>query len=105
LYRQKKCNKNVNNGHLFFIKLKLPETLKKLKEYLKENKIHTNTHYVPLHSSKAGKLYGEFIGDDYYTTKGSKTLLRLPLHNYLEINDVNRIINTIQKFFKERCNE
>jgi len=105
LYRQKKCNKNVNNGHLFFIKLKLPETLKKLKEYLKENKIHTNTHYVPLHSSKAGKLYGEFIGDDYYTTKGSKTLLRLPLHNYLEINDVNRIINTIQIFFKERYNE
>jgi dTDP-4-amino-4,6-dideoxygalactose transaminase len=105
LYRQKKCNKNVNNGHLFFIKLKLPETLKKLKEYLKENKIQANTHYVPLHSSKAGKLYGEFIGEDHYTTKGSKTLLRLPLHNHLEIKDVNRIVNTIQKFFKERYNE
>jgi dTDP-4-amino-4,6-dideoxygalactose transaminase len=105
LYRQKKCNKNVNNGHLFFIKLKLPETLKELKAYLKENKIQANTHYVPLHSSKAGKLYGEFIGDDHYTTKGSKTLLRLPLHNHLEVNDVNRIINTIQKFFKERYNE
>lgn len=105
LYRQKKCSKNMSNGHLFFIKLKSSEILKKLQVYLKENKIQTTTHYVPLHTSKAGAIYGEFIGDDHYTTKGSKTLLRLPLHNHLEIDDVNRVINTIQKFFKELYNE
>jgi len=101
LYRQKKCNKNINNGHLFFIKLNNPLTLKDLKEYLKSNKIQTTTHYVPLHSSKAGKLYGKFIGEDNNTTEGSKTLLRLPIHNHLKIDDVNRVINRIQKFFKE----
>lgn len=105
LYRQKKLSKNRGNGHLFFIKLKSPEVLNKLKEYLKVKKIKTATHYVPLHSSKAGELYGDFIGEDNYTTEGSKTLLRLPLHNHLTTEDVNRVIKAIHKFFKERYNE
>lgn len=105
LSRQKKSNKNVTNGHLFFVKLKNPLALKDLKNYLEKNEIQTTTHYVPLHSSRAGEVYGEFIGDDHHTTKGCKTLLRLPLHNHLEIDDVNRIINRIQDFFKERYYE
>lgn len=105
LYRQKKCSKNTSNGHLFFIKLKSPQVLNELKECLKVNEIQTTTHYVSLHNSKAGEVYGEFIGEDNHTTEGSKTLLRLPLHNHLKIDEVNRIIDTIQIFFKERYNE
>jgi len=105
LYRQKKCSENTTNGHLFYIKLKNPLVHKELKEYLKIMKIQTTTHYVPLHSSKAGKVYGEFVGKDKYTIDGSKTLLRLPLHNLLEIDDVTQVINVIHMFFKERYNE
>jgi dTDP-4-amino-4,6-dideoxygalactose transaminase len=105
LYRQKKCDKNINNGHLFFIKLKSPWILDELKDYLETRGIQTTTHYVPLHNSKAGKVYGAFIGKDHHTTEGSKTLLRLPLHNLLKSEGVNRVIETIHMFFKERYNE
>lgn len=105
LWRQKKCRKNDSNGHLFFIKLKNLGILIELKEYLKTKKILSTTHYVPLHNSKAGKIYGEFVGKDEYTTEGSKTLLRLPLHNLLKIDDVYKVMAAIQMFFKERYNE
>ncbi|VDY46902.1 UDP-4-amino-4-deoxy-L-arabinose-oxoglutarateaminotransferase UDP-(beta-L-threo-pentapyranosyl-4''-ulose diphosphate) aminotransferase; UDP-Ara4O aminotransferase [Salmonella enterica subsp. enterica serovar Daytona] len=36
-------------------------------------------HYIPLHDCPAGDKFGEFIGDDVYTTKESERLLRLPL--------------------------
>lgn len=105
LIRQKKCPYNLSNGHLFFIKLENEALLKKLKSYLKKKKIITNTHYVPLHNSNAGKIYSEFIGEDHYTTKESKKLLRLPLHNNLTLDDVRSVITEMKVFIEEHLYE
>jgi dTDP-4-amino-4,6-dideoxygalactose transaminase len=53
-----------HNAHMFYIKLKDLEARTILIEKLKEKKIQTAFHYVPLHSSPAGQNMGVFHGKD-----------------------------------------
>ena len=76
-YVPKEC---VHNAHMFYIKCKDLEEREGLIKYLKANDILPASHYVPLHSSKAGVIYSEFRGEDRYTTKESERLLRLPMY-------------------------
>ena len=89
-----------HNAHMFYIKVKDIEERSKLIEYLKKNGILAVFHYVPLHSSKAGMKYGEFRGEDRFTTKESERLLRLPLYFGIREIDIFRVCDTIRAFFK-----
>lgn len=93
----KECN---HNAHMFYIKTKDLEERTKLIEKLMENHIIACFHYVPLHSSKAGIKYGEFVGIDNYTTKESERLLRLPLYYSLEKEQVEQVVNIIEEFYR-----
>jgi len=88
------------NHHMFYIKTKTRKIRKKLIAYLKAEEINSVFHYVPLHSSKAGQLYGKFIGDDTYTTTESDRLLRLPMFFGLTQSMVLEVTNAVKKFFK-----
>lgn len=88
-----------HNAHLFYIKTTDLEEREKLIHFLKDNGILAVFHYVPLHTSPAGKKFGFFHGEDKYTTKESERLLRLPIYYNLEDADVRKIINTIKKFY------
>ena len=48
----------------------------------------------------AGKKYGEFHGEDRYTTKESERLLRLPLHYNVSEEDVHYVCKQIKEFYK-----
>ena len=87
-----------HNAHIFYIKVKNLETRKKLIAYLNEKGISAVFHYVPLHSSIAGEKYSIFNGIDYFTTKESNRLLRLPLFYGISENTINIIIQEIQTF-------
>lgn len=89
------------NGHMFYIKTKDIEERSNLINYLKENDIYTVFHYVPLHSSVAGRKYGEFIGEDVYTTRESERLLRLPMYYGLENAKVDMVVEKIYEFYKK----
>jgi dTDP-4-amino-4,6-dideoxygalactose transaminase len=97
-YIPQKC---VHNAHMFYIKAKDIEERTRLINYLKENKILSVFHYIPLHSSPAGKRFGRFSGEDKFTTKESERLLRLPLYYGLEHGQVEFIIERIKKFYRE----
>ena len=56
-------------------------------------------HYIPLHSSPAGKRFGEFRGKDKYTTKESERLLRLPLYYGMQEEDIEKIIVSLISFY------
>lgn len=71
----------------------------KLISYLKSNGINSVFHYIPLHTAPAGKKYGEFVGEDVYTTKESERLLRLPLYYGMKKIDVERVIDAIMEFY------
>lgn len=88
-----------HNAHMFYIKTKDLDERGKLIQYLKENGIMAVFHYIPLHTSPAGKKYGRFVGEDKYTTKESERLLRLPIYYNLAKEDILKICETIKKFY------
>lgn len=90
----------VHNAHMYYIKLKNLETRAKLIEALKRQNILTVFHYIPLHSSKAGTKYGEFVGVDKYTTTESERLLRLPIYYKITSYEVMKTIDVIMNFFR-----
>jgi dTDP-4-amino-4,6-dideoxygalactose transaminase len=57
-------------------------------------------HYVPLHSSPAGKLHGRAYGTLDVTKKVSDCLLRLPLYYEMTNNDVHSVTKSIRDFYK-----
>ena len=87
-----------HNAHMYYIKVRDLETRSRLITYLKENEICTAFHYVPLHSSPAGRKFGRFSGEDVYTTRESERLLRLPMFYNLEMSDVEYITEKILSF-------
>lgn len=92
-----------HNGHIFYLKTRDIDERTKFINYMSENEIMTTFHYVPLHASKAGKVYGEFHGDDIYTTTESERLVRLPIYYELNEKDVSKVITCIHDFYqKER---
>lgn len=88
-----------HNAHMFYIKTKDLEERTELIAFLKENGVQATFHYIPLHSAPAGKKYGEFFGEDKYTTKESERLLRLPLYYGLTKEDVEKVSEAIHKFY------
>ena len=88
-----------HNAHMFYIKVKDLDERKKIIQYLKMNGIYPLFHYVPLHSSPAGKKFGQFSGEDIYTTKESERLLRLPLYFGLKEEECSFICEKIKRFY------
>ena len=88
----------IHNAHMFYIKTKDLQERTKLINFLKENGVNAVFHYVPLHSAPAGIKYGEFRGEDVYTTKESERLVRLPLYYGLGRN-VEIVIDAVNKFY------
>lgn len=89
-----------HNAHMFYIKTDSLEERGKLIGYLKENEIGSAFHYVPLHTAPAGKEYGVFAGEDRYTTNTYERLLRLPMYYGLTEAEIDKVCQTITKFYK-----
>ena len=81
-----------HNAHIFYLKFRDLEQRQDFIRFAKENGIKCTFHYVPLHSSPAGRKYGRFSGADEYTTKESERLVRLPLYYNMAWNDRVRVI-------------
>lgn len=91
-----------HNAHMYYIKAKDLEERTRLISYLLENGIKAVFHYVPLHSSQAGRRFGRFCGEDVYTTKESERLVRLPLYYRIGEENVEYIIGKVKKFYENR---
>lgn len=91
----------VHNAHMFYIKAKDLEERTELISFLKENGILCVFHYIPLHSAPAGLKFGEFFGEDEYTTKESERLARLPMYYGLEMEQVEYIISKVKEFYNK----
>ena len=89
-----------HNAHMFYLKAENLEIRTKLISFLKENDVMAVFHYVPLHSAPAGKKFGEFVGEDKYTTKESDRLLRLPMYYGLSESETDKVIEKVIEFYK-----
>jgi len=87
------------NGHLFYILTASLEERTGLIEHLALHKIMAVFHYVPLHSSPAGKRFGRVSGSMDITSAMSDRLLRLPLYYEMSEKDVHRVAACIKEFY------
>lgn len=96
-----------HNAHMFYIKVKDLEERNCLIQFLKDNGVNSVFHYIPLHSSSAGRDYGYFCGGDKYTTRESERVLRLPMYYGLREDQITMICNLITEFFliKNSCQQ
>lgn len=88
-----------HNAHMYFIKCKDEQERGALMAFLKKRDIMTTFHYIPLHSAKAGQMYGRFSGEDRYTTSESERLLRLPMFYGLKEEDCETVIDALHDFY------
>lgn len=89
----------TSNGHLFYIMTDSLATRTALIEHLKAKNIHPVFHYVPLHSSPAGRRYGREGSVMKFTDELSERLLRLPLFYEMSEDDIVRICTVIRDYF------
>lgn len=90
----------VHNGHMFWLKVRDLEERTRFINYLRERGISAVFHYIPLHSSVAGKAWGRFHGEDVYTTRESERLVRLPMYYGLTEQEVEYVVQSVVSFWK-----
>lgn len=93
----KECEQN---GHMFYLKCKDLKERTELIKYLGDNEVLAVFHYVPLHSAPAGLKFGEFVGEDKYTTRESDRLVRLPMYYALTKEDAEYVISKVKEFYE-----
>ena len=89
----------VHNAHMFYLKVADLAERGALIAHLKERGVQAVFHYIPLHSSPAGRRFGRFSGEDVYTTRESDRLVRLPMYYGLTEEDRTQVIEAVQGFF------
>lgn len=90
----------THNAHMFYLKARDLEERTELISYLKQNEIGAVFHYIPLHSAPAGSKYGQFHGEDIFTTKESERLVRLPMYYGIGDNKYE-VIERVREFYKK----
>jgi dTDP-4-amino-4,6-dideoxygalactose transaminase len=89
----------TSNGHMFYILTDSARERSRLIAFLAQRGISALFHYVPLHSSPAGKKYGRIAGPMTVTNDISERLLRLPLYFEMEPEDVETVSGAIREFY------
>ena len=88
------------NGHSFFILTK-KNIRNKLLNYLNNNKIMALFHYIPLHNSPFGKKLFKIPHNLKNTNSGSASIIRMPMHLYLNKKDIKHISTKVIEFFEK----
>jgi dTDP-4-amino-4,6-dideoxygalactose transaminase len=83
------------NGHMYYVLLPPNVDRRLILEELKRRGIACVFHYVPLHSSPAGRRFARIHGSLAVTENLSARLLRLPLWIGLEENEQMRVVETL----------
>lgn len=89
----------VSNGHIFYIVTKSLKERMALIDFLKERGINGVFHYIPLHSSPAGQVYGRAVGALDITKRAGDCLLRLPLYYEMSAESVQYVVENIINFY------
>lgn len=85
------------NGHMYYLLLPDLERRTRLLEALNRSGVNGIFHYVPLHSSPAGRRYGRSVGDLPNTERAGDCLVRLPLWMGMGDDAVDRVVETTSR--------
>jgi dTDP-4-amino-4,6-dideoxygalactose transaminase len=85
------------NGHLYYLLLRDLSQRKEVLSRLNAQGINAVFHYVPLHSSAAGRRYGKTVGELPRTTSLADRLLRLPLWVGMSEEQIEFVIRGVRE--------
>jgi dTDP-4-amino-4,6-dideoxygalactose transaminase len=88
------------NYHSFFAIFESVRDSDAIREVLLASDIHAYIGYVPLHSSPMGRRLGYRPGDLPRTREYAPRVLRMPFHNQLSVDDVDRVCSCIESYFR-----
>lgn len=86
-----------HNAHMYYLLLDGRERRDRLIATLAGQNIHALFHYIPLHSSPAGKRFGRVAGELAVTDRTSECLVRLPLWVGMGEADVERVCDAVER--------
>ncbi len=84
--------------HLFALRMPSEDARDRMLLHLGERGVNAVFHYVPLHLSPMGRAFGGRAGDCPVAESASARLLRLPLHNGLEDEEVARVVDAVTSY-------
>jgi dTDP-4-amino-4,6-dideoxygalactose transaminase len=87
----------TQNAHMYYLLLSGPAERAQVIEDLDKRRINAVFHYVPLHSSPAGRRYGRASGELPVTDDASGRLLRLPLWADMPDETVVTVIDAVRE--------
>jgi UDP-4-amino-4,6-dideoxy-N-acetyl-beta-L-altrosamine transaminase len=95
-----KIDKNVfNSYHLYVIKVKDKETRLNIFNYLKENNVFCQVHYIPVHLHPYYKRLGFKEHDFPIAEKFYERIISLPMYADLKEEEQDKVIKLIGDFF------
>jgi len=95
----KKVDEKAHQGHVFFIKCKDEKERDLLIQAFKKVGITAAFHFAPLHSSPYALQHNLKMEEDQYTSVESNRLLRLPIYSNVEYQDLDTILDLIEKYY------
>ena len=88
----------THNAHMYYVLLPDLERRTALIAHLAGRGVHAVFHYVPLHSSEAGRALGRANGDLPVTEAAGDRLLRLPLWAGMTSEHVERVVTAVHEW-------
>lgn len=88
---------DVPGYHLYYVLVPDRSTRDRVMAVMRAAGVMATFHYVPLHSSPGGRRFSARPTDCPVTDDVSGRLLRLPFHNALTSQDVERVVETLLK--------
>ena len=92
-----------HNAHMYYLLFRDLAQRTAVQSALRDAGIDAVFHYVPLHSSPAGRKYGRAAGPMQVTDSVSERLLRLPLWAAMTDADVERVADHVSRALVEVC--
>jgi dTDP-4-amino-4,6-dideoxygalactose transaminase len=85
----------TQNGHMYYLLLPTARERDDMLASLAQAEVNAVFHYIPLHSSPAGRKLGRPVGDLSVTDRVSACLLRLPLWVDMGDDRVGHVIDSV----------
>jgi dTDP-4-amino-4,6-dideoxygalactose transaminase len=86
-----------HNAHMYYVLLEARRDRVRFIQHLNDAGVNAVSHYVPLHSSRAGVRYGRVHGALEVTDDVSERLLRLPLWIGMTADDVAYVAGALRR--------
>jgi dTDP-4-amino-4,6-dideoxygalactose transaminase len=86
-----------HSGHIYYLLLPSETRRDELLAQLARREVNSVFHYVPLHSSPAGRRYGRAAGELQVTDRVSGRLLRLPVWVGMTDAQIEHVIASVHR--------